>query len=107
MGSLEFDRYSKLRNDGSIDMVPFVEIPKLDTDYYVEYRRGKTRLDIVSNEYYGSPNYGWLILQANPEAGSLEFAIKDRTMLRIPFPLDTAIDAYKKGIDNYNKLYKQ
>lgn len=107
MASLDFDRYSKLRNDSEIEMVPFVEIPKLDTDYYVEYKRGSTRLDIISNEFYGSPNYGWLILQANPEAGSMEFAIKDRTTLRVPFPLENALDAYKKGIDNYKKLYKQ
>ena len=106
MASLEYDRYSKLRNDNSIEMVPFVEIPKMDSDYYVEYKRGKTRLDILSNEYYGSPNYGWVILQANPECGSMEFNIKDRTVLRIPFPLESALTAYKKGIENYKKYYK-
>ena len=106
MASIEYDRYSKLRNDNSIDIVPFVEIPKLDSDYYEEYKRGSTRLDIISNNYYGSPNYGWLILQANPEAGSMEFAIKDRTLLRIPFPLDAALAAYKKGIEDYKKYYK-
>ena len=106
MASTDFDRYSKLRNDNNIDMVPFVEIPKSDTDYYIEYKRGKTRLDIVSSDYYGSPNYGWVILQANPEVGSVEFRIPDKTMLRIPFPLDNALSAYKDGIDKYKKLYK-
>lgn len=106
MASLEFDRYATLRNDNSVDMVPFVEIPKLDTDYFVEYRRGKNRLDVISNDYYGSPNYGWMILQANPEAGSMEFEIKDKTILRIPFPLENALTAYKKGIEKYKELYK-
>lgn len=103
----EFDRYSKLRVDNSIELVPFVEIPKLESDYYVEYKRGITRLDVLSNDYYGNPNYGWLILQANPEVGSLEFNIKDNTILRIPFPLEYALVAYKEGIENYKNLYKK
>ena len=106
MASIEYDRYSKLRKDEKIEMVPFVEIPKSDTDYFIEYQRGKTRLDIVSSEYYGSANYGWLILQANPEVGSMEFRIPDNTILRIPFPLDSALAAYKEGIENYKKYYR-
>lgn len=106
MASLEFDRYSKLRNEEKIEMVPFVEIPVSDSDYYVQYKRGVTRLDIISGDYYGSPNYGWLILQANPEVGSMEFRIPDNTMLRIPFPLDSALSAYKEGIEKYKKYYK-
>lgn len=107
MASLEFDRYSKFRKDNSIEMVPFVEIPNLETDYFIEYNKGKTRLDIISNDYYGSPDFGWLILQANPEVGSMEFSIKDKTILRIPFPLETVLSLYKRGVDNYNKLYKK
>lgn len=103
---MEFDRYETLRNDNMVEMVPFVEIPKLDTDYYVEYRKGQTRLDILSNNYYGNSNYGWLILQANPEAGSMEFSIKDKTILRIPFPLENALTAYTKGIEKYKEYYK-
>ena len=107
MTSLEFDRYSKFRTDNSIEIVPFIDIPKLDSDYYVEYRKGVTRLDVISNNYYGDPNFGWLILQANPEVGSLEFNIKDKTILRIPFPLDYALSAYKTGVDTYKNLYNK
>lgn len=107
MAGTEFDRYSKFRNDNAIELVPFVEIPKSTNDYYFEYKKGVTRLDVVSNEYYGDPNYGWLILQANPEVGSLEFNIPDKTVLRIPFPLEYAISAYKSGVDSYKKLYKK
>ncbi len=101
----DYDRYSKFRVDGEIKMVPFVEIPKQDSDMYVQYEKGRTRLDIISNDYYGNPNYGWLILQANPDVGSMEFSIKDNTMIRIPFPSDAALTAYKNGIDKYNKYY--
>ena len=107
MASLEFDRYSAVSSDNNVGIVPFVEIPKSDTDYYTEYKRGLTRLDIISNDYYGSPNYGWMILQANPEVGSMEFSIEDKTILRIPFPLENALTAYKKGIEKYKEFYEK
>lgn len=103
----DYDRYSKFREDNKIDMVPFIEIPLQSEDQYIEYRRGKTRMDILSNEYYGSPNYGWLILQANPEYGSMEFAIPDLSVIRIPLPLDGALMAYRNGIEKYKKYYKE
>jgi hypothetical protein len=62
-------------------------------------------LDLLSYQYYGDPNYGWLILQANPDAGSLEFRIKNHTRLRIPYPLDNAIQGYEANINRYNNLY--
>ncbi len=102
----EFDRYSKFRIDNGIEMVPYIEIPAQPTDYFYEYRRGQTRLDTLSNDYYGNPNYGWLILQANPEYGSMEFSIPDLSMLRIPFPLEGALTAYREGIEKYKKYYK-
>ena len=68
-----YDRYSKFRENGEVKLVPFVEVPKNSTDVYVTYELGKTRLDSVSYYYYSNPHYGWLILQANPQYGSLEF----------------------------------
>ena len=101
----EYDRYSKFRANNSIKMVPFIAIPMHAEDFYVVYHRGVTRLDLLSNEYYDNPNYGWFILQANPEYGSMEFEIPDGVTLRIPFPLDAALTEYKEGIDEYNKKY--
>jgi hypothetical protein len=103
---MAFDRYSQFREGNSFCMVPFGEIPKTRTDRYEIYQKGKTRLDQVSYEYYGDPNYAWLILQANPQYGSLEFNIPDGVELRIPFPLNTALDGYQASIENYNKAYK-
>ena len=101
----DYDRYSKFRVDGTIKMVPFIEIPVSDSDIYVKYKKGDTRMDILSNEYYGNPNFGWIILQANPQCGSMEFEIRDNTIIRIPFPLESALTAYKEGIDKYEKYY--
>ena len=100
-----YDRYYKFRRDGKILHVPFIPIPKRSTDYYTYYIAGKTRLDLLSYQYYGDANYDWLIMQANPEYGSLEFKIPDGARIRIPYPLDDAISSYEQGINRYNDLY--
>ena len=100
-----YDRYNKFRRNGSISHVPFIEIPVKSTDYYTFYKAGRTRLDILSYQYYGDANYDWLIMQANPELGSLEFKIPDGTRLRIPYPLDVTLSKYNDDINVYDKLY--
>jgi hypothetical protein len=100
-----FDRYQFFEEDGSFRIVPGIEIPIKTTDKYLFYKRGKTRLDKVSQEYYGSPVFGWLILQANPSAGSIEFEIPDNFLIRIPFPLIGSLQDYKRNVDLYNLYY--
>lgn len=102
-----YDRYSQFRQDGSISIVPFAKIPAKDTDFYEIYYRGKTRLDILSYQYYNDSNYGWLIMQANPQYGSIEFEIPDQATLRIPYPLSQSIQDYRASIEEYNNLYKK
>ena len=102
---MSFDRYSKFRDGNTIRIVPFAEIPVKSSDRYEIYRKGKTRLDQLSYEYYGNSDYAWLILQANAKYGSMEFSIPDGVELRIPYPLNASLDAYQKSIENYNKLY--
>ena len=93
-----FDRYSQFRNGSKIGMVPFGEIPEKTTDYKEIYRKGQTRLDQLSYDYYGNSDYGWLIMQANPQYGALEFAIPDGVVLRIPYPLESSLRDYQKSI---------
>ncbi len=100
-----YDRYAKFRNNGRIGMVPFIQIPLRDTDYYESFYVGKTRLDILSYKYYNNPDYGWLILQANPQYGANEFSIPDKATLRIPYPLSTVLEGYKNSLDTYFQLY--
>ena len=78
-----FDRYSQLRKNGEIRLMPGIKLDKKHSDYYEIYRSGFTRLDILSNKYYGSPGYWWLILLANPEYGSMEFEIPNNSEIRI------------------------
>jgi hypothetical protein len=102
---MSYNRYKSFIMDGTYKKIPSIKIPESNSDFYVYYDVGKTRLDLLSYQYYNDPNYGWLILQANPHAGSLEFNIEDGTKLRIPYPLETAIQLYESEIKNYTKLY--
>lgn len=96
-----YDRYESFRRDGNIDIVPFIEIDNTSTDIVITFRKSTMRMDTLSYKYYGDPNYGWLILQANPQYGSLEFSIPDGVPLRIPYPLNTAKTRYESGIQKY------
>lgn len=99
-----YDRYSGFRSDNGFKSIPFIKIPKLSTDK--KKIMGKyTRLDKISNEYYGSPYFSWLILQANPEIASIEFDIKENTIIRLPFPLNSSIDGYIEKVKEHKRLY--
>ena len=101
---MAYDRYNKFRMNGDTLFPPFISIPVKETDYYEVYKKGKTRLDLLSYEYYKDPDYAWLIMQANPEYGSLEFMIPDNAQLRIPYPLNITLSQYESDVENY-KMY--
>ena len=104
MSNQYFDRYQYFLEDGSFKIVPGIEIPIKGSDKYFQYKKGKDRLDKASQEYYGTPYFGWLIMLANPLAGSVEFEIPDNFLIRVPFPLVPTLQDYKRGIELY-KLY--
>lgn len=99
-----YDRYQFFIQDGEFNIVPGIEIPIKGTDKYLQYTRGKDRLDKLSQEYYNSPTFGWLIMMANPQAGTNEFEIPNNFLLRIPFPLISTLQDYRRGVELY-KLY--
>ncbi len=102
---MNYKRYDSFTSNGRYKKVPFIEIPVRGTDCYAFYEVGKTRLDLLSYQYYNNPNYGWLILQANPQYGSLEFKIENGSKIRIPYPLEQVIQGYENDITKYVKLY--
>ena len=67
---MAYDRYASVRTEGGFRTLPFGEIPKSKTDRIIIYRKGQMRLDQISSQYYDSPDFAWLILQANPQYGS-------------------------------------
>lgn len=98
------DRYENFKSGNSISLIPKITIPVLDTDKVFVFRVGKTRLDVISQNYYGNPYHGWLIMLANPEFGGLEFNIPDKTILRIPFPFNVVISNYNNSVEKYLQL---
>ena len=99
-----YDRYYKFRSGPKIKPVPFIKIDTEGGDIYIEFDRSKMRFDSLSYKYYGDPNYGWLILQANPQYSSYEYLIEDKSILRIPYPLQSAISRYERGIESYGNI---
>lgn len=100
-----FNRYEFFETDGTFRMVPGIKLPIKGTDKYYVYKNGRDRLDKLSQEYYGTPIFGWLIMCANPFAGTNEFEIPDNFILRIPFPLINTLQDYKRGVELYNLYY--
>jgi hypothetical protein len=103
MINFTFNRYSQFTKDGNLKTVPFISIPNKKTDIKIIFQKGEMRLDQLSYQYYNSSDYGWLIMQANPQYGSLEYNIPDNVELRIPYPLDITLNDYQKGIETYYK----
>ena len=100
-----FDRYKNFRANGAIKPIPGLFIPQDSNDKIAIYKKGNTRLDKISDMYYNNPYSGWIIMLANPEYGGLEFNIPDMTVIRIPFPYDSAISRYITEVQNHKKLY--
>jgi hypothetical protein len=101
---MAFDRYLDFKMNGEMKFLPFITIQEQPTDIKVVYSNGISRLDIISNKYYDDPTYGWLIQLANPQYGSIEFDYPQECILRIPFPLESAISLYNKEIQKYFDL---
>lgn len=100
-----FDRYKLFRTNGDIKPLPGLFIPQETTDKFVIYKKGQSRLDKISNLYYSNPYSGWIIMSANPQFGGLEFNIPDMTLLRIPFPFESAVQRYITAENNHKLLY--
>jgi hypothetical protein len=104
MAKQDYNRYEILKNnDGTMDMMPFVNIPTNSTDKYEEWITGKSRMDKLSNKYYNTPFFDFLILYANPLYIS-EWEIPDSAIIRIPFPLSKAKNDYETELKRIKNL---
>jgi hypothetical protein len=99
------NRYSNFLINGEQTVVPYVNVPQKPTDKVFIYKVAQSRLDKVSQEYYNSPYFNWLILQANPQFGGLENNITDGAILIIPFPLLPSLQDYKAALENHFYYY--
>jgi hypothetical protein len=99
------NRYSDFIVNGQQTIVPYINIPTKSSDKRYIYKVGSSRLDKVSQQYYGTPYFGWLILAANPTWGGQEWDIPDGTILTIPFPLIASLQDYKTELKNHFFYY--
>jgi hypothetical protein len=95
---MSLNRYINISKEPLID---FIKIPVLPTDEYIQYKVGVTVFDNLSFEYYGNSEYSYLIKNANPQK-IFEFDFENGDIIRIPLPLQSAIDRYNIS---KNKLY--
>lgn len=100
-----YNRYSEFLINGEQTVVPYVTLPQKTTDQTYIYKVGRSRLDKISQDFYASPYFGWLILQANPQFGGLENTIYDGAVLIIPFPLIPSLQDYKAALENHFYYY--
>jgi hypothetical protein len=100
-----FNRYSNFIINGEQTVVPYINLPLKTTDKKIIYKVGQSRLDKLSQQFYGSPYFGWLIMIGNPIYGGQEWNIPDGSILTIPFPLVASLQDYKNELDNHFFYY--
>jgi hypothetical protein len=100
-----FNRYGNFLIDGQQTVVPYVRLPRKTSDKVHIYKEGISRLDKISQQYYETPFFGWLILMANPQFSGLEWNITDGAVLIVPFPLIASLQDYKTSLDNHFYYY--
>lgn len=100
-----YNRYSNFIINGEQTVVPYINLPQKTTDKKIIYKAGQSRLDKISQQFYGSPYFGWLIMLSNPIYGGQEWNITDGSILTIPFPLVASLQDYKNELDNHFFYY--
>jgi len=106
MGKEEYyNRYTGFEVNGEYKTLPFIQLDPKDSDIFDVYVKNRTRFDSLSEKYYDTPYYGWLILTANPIFGGLEFGIPNGTQIRVPYPLETTLKEYNDKLKRFKELY--
>ena len=100
-----YNRYNEFVVNGDYIMVPSIKLNQKSSDRKIVYKMGKSRLDKLSQQFYDSPYYGWLIMLANPSYGGQEWNIPDQTLIIVPFPLMVTLGEYKTKLDKYFLYY--
>jgi len=100
-----WNRYTNFLINGEQTVVPFVPVPAKTSDKNYIFIIGQSRLDKASQQFYGSPYFGWLIMAANPQYSGNEYSIPDGAVLTIPYPLVASLQDYKNALENYFFYY--
>lgn len=100
MATNTYSRYQNSIINGTQTTLPFIKLDSKPTDKQIVWKMGVDRTDKISDLYYSSPFYGFLIMLANPQFGPMEFDIPDNTIITIPFPLKDTLTEYNNKVKN-------
>ena len=100
-----YDRYQSFKVDGAYEMLPFINLTEKPSDKQVTWKIQRDRMDKFSQDYYGNPFHGFLIMLANPKYGGVEDAIPDGEIIRIPYPFNDTLQQYINAVERYKLLY--
>ena len=74
-----------------------VDVPETESDFYIEIdSTNEFRPDMLSFQVYGTPDYGWALMEINNLRSFKDLTLRNR--LRIP-PLDVIQTAVKNSHD--------
>jgi hypothetical protein len=100
-----YDRYQSFKANGGYEMLPFIKLEEKSSDKQVTWKIQRDRMDKFSQDYYGNPFHGWLIMLANPKYGGVEDAIPDGEIIRVPYPFNDTLQQYTSAVSRYKFLY--
>lgn len=74
-----------------------IEVPETEQDFYIEIdSSNEFRPDMLSFQVYGTPDYGWALMELNTLRSFKDLSL--RTRLRVP-PLDVIQEAVRRTHD--------
>ena len=95
-----YSRYQLNMANGSGTTLPFITLDSKPTDKQIVWEAGVSRMDKISDTYYGEGIYGIIIMMANAEFGSMEYDIPNNSIITVPFPLETTLKEYFTKLQN-------
>lgn len=99
-----FNRYSIFNQNNNIPrIIPFLKIRTKSSDKTIIWNK-EYRLYNISNDYYGTPYYDWLIAQKNVDKGMDEFEWQNGDTIIIPYPLEISKEQYIQAYEEYQRL---
>lgn len=91
--------FFEILHKNNINYIPPIKMKSSDFDNNVFWKKGISRLDKISQDYYGHPYGGILILIMNGKSSELEF--KDNEKVIIPLPYKSRIEEYIQKVNQY------
>lgn len=99
-----FNRYKIFPQQNNIPVIiPYLKMPDKASDRVIIWTAGE-RLDNISDSYYGTPFFDWLIMQKNAHLGLDEFEWEYGSTIIIPYPLETSINQYIEAYEKFKIL---